>query len=60
MSEMEVLKERSQMDPQYQWDLTPMYQDDAAWEAEFATLEEEIQALSAFAGTLKDAVSMFQ
>ena len=56
MSEMEVLKERSQMDPQYQWDLTPMYQDDAAWEAEFATLEEEIQALSAFAGTLKDAV----
>ena len=31
MSEMEVLKERSQMDPQYQWDLTPMYQDDAAW-----------------------------
>ena len=58
MSEMEVLKERSQMDPQYQWDLTPMYQDDAAWEAEFATLEEEIQALSAFAGTLKDAVSI--
>ena len=58
MSEMEVLKERSQMAPQYQWDLTPMYQDDAAWEAEFATLEEEIQALSAFAGTLKDAVSI--
>ena len=58
MSEMEVLKERSQMDPQYQWDLTPMYHDDAAWEAEFATLEEEIQALSAFAGTLKDAVSI--
>lgn len=58
MSEMEVLKERSQMDPQYQWDLTPMYQDDAAWEAEFATLEEEIQALSAFAGTLKDAISI--
>lgn len=58
MSEMEVLQERSQMDPQYQWDLTPMYQDDAAWEAEFATLEEEIQALSAFAGTLKDAVSI--
>ena len=58
MSEMEVLKERSQMDPQYQWDLTPMYQDDAAWEAEFATLEEEIQALGAFAGTLKDAVSI--
>lgn len=58
MSEMEVLKERGQMDPQYQWDLTPMYQDDAAWEAEFATLEEEIQALSAFAGTLKDAISI--
>lgn len=58
MSEMEVLKERSEMDPQYQWDLTPMYRDDAAWEAEFATLDEQIQGLSAFAGTLKDAVSI--
>ncbi len=58
MSEMEVLKERSEMDSRYQWDLTPMYRDDAAWEAEFATMDEQIQALSAFAGTLKDAVSI--
>lgn len=58
MSEMEVLKERSEIDPQYQWDLTPMYRDDAAWEADFATMDERIQGLSAFAGTLKDAVSI--
>lgn len=58
MSEMEVLKERSEIDPQYQWDLTPMYCDDAAWEADFATMDERIQGLSAFAGTLKDAVSI--
>ena len=32
MPETEMLRERSEMDPQYQWDLTPMYRDDAAWE----------------------------
>lgn len=58
MADTQTLKERSEMDPQYQWDLTPMYRDDAAWEADFATLDEQVQAMTAFAGTLKDAVSI--
>lgn len=58
MVENVALKERKEMDPQYQWDLTPMYPDDAAWEKEFATLDEQIGAMSAFVGTLKDAVSI--
>ncbi|EFB76746.1 oligoendopeptidase F [Subdoligranulum variabile] len=58
MSETQVLKERDEMDPRYQWDLTPMYHDDAAWEADFATLDDQVQAMTAFAGTLKDAVSI--
>lgn len=58
MAENVALKDRKEMDPQYQWDLTPMYQDDAAWEKEFATLDEQIAAMSAFVGTLKDAVSI--
>lgn len=58
MQEKEALKERSELDPQYQWDLTPMYSDDAAWEAEFATLDEQVEAMTAFAGTLKDAVTI--
>ena len=58
MPETETLKERSEMDPQYQWDLSSMYKDDAAWEHDFATLDEQVQAMTAFAGTLKDAVSI--
>lgn len=58
MADTQTLKERSAMDPQYQWDLTPMYRDDAAWEADFATLDEQVQAMTAFAGTLKDPVSI--
>ena len=58
MADTQTLKERSAMDPQYQWDLTLMYRDDAAWEADFASLDEQVQAMTAFAGTLKDAVSI--
>ena len=58
MPDTEILKERKELDPHYQWDLTPMYRDDAAWEAEFATLDEQIQGMTAFEGTLKDAVSI--
>ena len=28
----EILKERSELDAQFQWDLTPMFESDAAWE----------------------------
>ena len=42
--------------PAISGDLTPMYQDDAAWEAELATLDDQVNAMTAFAGTLKDAV----
>lgn len=58
MPETKTLKERSEMDPQYQWDLSSMYKDDAAWEHDFATLDEQVQAMTAFAGTLQDAVSI--
>ena len=35
----EILKERSELDPQFQWDLTPMYESDAAWEAALESLD---------------------
>ncbi len=58
MPDTQVLKERSELDPRYQWDLTPMYRDDAAWEVDFGALDEQIQGMTAFAGTLQDAVSI--
>lgn len=51
----DTLKERSEIDPQYQWDLTRLYKDDAAWEQTLAGLDKQVQAVAAFAGRLKDA-----
>lgn len=51
----ETLQERSQIDPHYQWDLTRMYANDAAWEEEFEALDAKIDALAEFAGKLDNA-----
>lgn len=51
----DTLKERSAIDPQFQWDLTKLYKDDAAWEQMLAGLDKQVQAVAAFAGRLKDA-----
>ena len=29
----EILKDRSELNTQFQWDLTPMFENDDAWEA---------------------------
>ena len=35
----EVLKERNEIDPKYQWDLSDLYASDEAWEADFASID---------------------
>ena len=54
----EILKERSELDPQFQWDLTPMFESDAAWETALDSLDADIESLAAFAGKLQDAVTI--
>ena len=54
----EILKERSELDPQFQWDLTPMFENDAAWETALDSLDADIESLAAFAGKLTDAVTI--
>ena len=54
----EILKDRSELDPQFQWDLTPMFESDAAWETALESLDADIESLSAFAGKLSDAVTI--
>lgn len=51
----DTLRERGEIDPQFQWDLTKLYKDDAAWEQTLAGLDKQVQAVAAFAGRLKDA-----
>ena len=54
----EILKERSGLDPQFQWDLTPMFESDAAWETALENLDAEIDSVAAFAGKLSDAITI--
>ena len=50
-----VLKERSELDARYKWDLSSMFADDAAWETAFTALDADIDTVAAFAGKLHDA-----
>ena len=40
----EALKERSEIQEQYKWDLTRMYADDAAWEKALDAFDAQLQA----------------
>lgn len=51
----DTLKDRSEIDSQYKWDLTRLYKDDAAWEQDLAGLSRQVQTVAAFAGHLKEA-----
>jgi len=48
---MELLK-RSEMNPEFMWDFTPIYPDKSAWETELVKAEEIVGTISALAGTL--------
>jgi len=47
-----ALKSRSQVALPDTWDLTPIFPDDASWEAEFADLTSRYQEIGNFRGTL--------
>ncbi|MDO4634049.1 MAG: oligoendopeptidase F [Eubacteriales bacterium] len=51
----EKVKERQEIEEKYQWDLTPMFADDAAWEAALKSVDGTLEKAAAFQGTLKDA-----
>lgn len=49
------LKTRSEMDSYYQWDLTHIFESDAAWEAAFQALAAQAGAMEAHRGKLHTA-----
>ncbi|MDY5325523.1 MAG: oligoendopeptidase F [Gemmiger sp.] len=51
----EILKERRELDPQDQWDLTRMYASDAEWETAFAAVDPQIDAMPSWEGKLNTA-----
>ena len=46
------MKARNEIDPKYQWDFTPIFENDDAWEKELNAVSAEVEKLSAVEGTL--------
>ncbi len=53
-----TLKERKELDAAFQWDLSSLFADDAAWEETLKTVDAETEKVTAFEGKLKDAESI--
>ncbi len=49
---------RNEVDPAHTWDLTPLYPDDAAWEADFAVLQSEFPRIETFRGRLGESAAV--
>lgn len=45
-------RKRIEIDPEFAWDLTPIFPDDSAWEAALSASEAAVRALSDIPGTL--------
>ncbi len=49
------LRKRSEIPPQYTWDLSPLYPDDARWEADFQAVKDALPKLQGMEGHLGDS-----
>ena len=52
---MDILKERNEIEAKYQWDLTGLFADDAAWEKALGEFDALVAATAAFEGKLDSA-----
>jgi oligoendopeptidase F len=58
---MAVIKDRSEIDAKYQWNLESMYESNDAWEQDFKKVQELLPKLTAFKGRLgESAVTMLE
>lgn len=55
---MEDLKERSEMDPAYEWDLSTLFQNDDAFEEALKSSEKDIQKIGEYEGRLNNAADI--
>ena len=53
-------KDRKDMNPEYTWDLTPVFADEAAWQTAFIQAEEAVKALKPLPGTLSASPEQLQ
>ncbi len=57
---MEAIKERKDMDPNYMWDLTPLFKNDEEWEKELNGFDSKINELVSYQGKLTDASTIHE
>ena len=57
---MQELKPRREMDPAFQWDLTPIFKTPNDWRKAYAEAERMIDALPRLAGTLGDSAAALE
>ena len=51
----QTLPLRSELAPEYTWNLTDLYPTDEAWQADFARLQESLKELASYAGRLNES-----
>ncbi|MBQ1681022.1 MULTISPECIES: oligoendopeptidase F [Agathobacter] len=54
----ETVKERKDVEDKYKWDLSTLYANDEAWEADYASVKALLDQAKEYEGTLKDAKSI--
>ena len=54
----EQMKERSEIEEQYLWDLTSLFADDDAWEKAYAQLDADLAQIGQFRGKLGEGVTV--
>lgn len=55
-----TIPDRSEISQGDRWDLTPLFNDDAAWESFYSELEKEIEVYESYKGRLKDSVAFLK
>lgn len=54
----DAIKERNELNPEFMWDLSSLYENDEAFERDLSEVDKKIETVAAFAGTLTDAKSI--
>lgn len=55
---MSELKERKEMDPAYEWDLSTLYANDEAFEKALKEVDAQMEGAASYAGRLKDSAAV--
>jgi len=55
MKMSEKIRERNEIEEQYKWDLSALFDNDAKWEEALASMDEEIAKIASWKGKLNNA-----